>query len=103
MLFISKWWFILYLTNLNIINWHGIYLSVTEISPSTDQKQINLKIKIFPDDLENVLRLFEKGQYNSTELCSKEKSILAYFSKNLGYFVLVPLFPSILTIFLTFL
>lgn len=84
MLFISKWWFILYLTNLNIINWHGIYLSVTEISPSKDQKQINLKIKIFPDDLENVLRLFEKGQYNSTELCSKEKSILAYFSKNLG-------------------
>ena len=84
MLFTSQCWCLLLLLYYNITNWHGIYLSVTEISMSKDQKQISLKVKIFPDDLENVLRLFEEGHYQTEELCNKEKSILAYFSKNLG-------------------
>jgi hypothetical protein len=83
MLFMSQWCWMVLLMHVNIVNWHGIYLSVAEISQSKDQKQINLKLKIFPDDLDNVLRLFEKGLYQSADICSKEKSILTYFSKNL--------------------
>jgi hypothetical protein len=33
--------------------------------------------------LENVLRLYDKNQYQSGDLCDKEESILSYFSKNL--------------------
>jgi hypothetical protein len=84
MLLMSQWWWMVLFFNVNIINWHGIYLSVVEISPSKEQKQINLKLKIFPDDLDNVLRLFDKNLYISTDICQKEKSILAYFSKNLA-------------------
>jgi hypothetical protein len=64
---------------------HGIYMSVAEISISKGNSQINLKLKTFPDDLENVLRLFEKNKYRAADMCSKKKSILAYFSKNLGF------------------
>lgn len=62
---------------------HGIYLSVIEISRSEDSRQTKLKLKTFPDDLENVLRLSEKDLFQSSDLCNKSESILSYFSKNL--------------------
>ncbi|MFM7091523.1 MAG: DUF6702 family protein [Bacteroidota bacterium] len=62
---------------------HGIYLSVIEISQSEDTRQTKLKLKTFPDDLENVLRLFEKELYQPGDIRNKAERILAYFSKNL--------------------
>lgn len=67
--------------DLNIENDHGIYLSVSEVSLSKSQSLI--KIKIFSDDFENILRLYNNGKLSSTDICSKESLILSYFTKNM--------------------
>ena len=67
--------------DLNTENDHGIYLSVSEVSLSKSQSLI--KIKIFLDDFENILRLYNKGKLSSTDICAKESLILSYFTKNM--------------------
>ena len=67
--------------DLNTENDHGIYLSVSEVSLSKNKSLI--KIKIFSDDFENILRLYNKGKLSSTDICAKESLILSYFTKNM--------------------
>jgi len=67
--------------DLNTENDHGIYLSVSEVSLSKSQSLI--KIKIFLDDFENILRFYNKGKLSSTDICAKESLILSYFTKNM--------------------
>ena len=67
--------------DLNTENDHGIYLSVSEVSLSKNKSLI--KIKIFSDDFENILRLYNKGKLSSTNICAKESLILSYFTKNM--------------------
>jgi len=74
-------WVWLSFYDLNTENDHGIYLSVSEVSLSKSQSLI--KIKIFSDDFENILRLYNNGKLSSTDICAKESLILSYFTKNM--------------------
>jgi hypothetical protein len=74
-------WVWLFFSDLKTENDHGIYLSVSEVSLSKSQSLI--KIKIFSDDFENILRLYNKGKLSSTDICAKESLILSYFTKNM--------------------
>jgi hypothetical protein len=74
-------WVWLSFSDLKTENDHGIYLSVSEVSLSKSQSLI--KIKIFLDDFENILRLYNKGKLSSTDICAKESLILSYFTKNM--------------------
>ena len=69
--------------DLNTENDHGIYLSVSEVSLSKVKNQSLIKIKIFSDDFENILRLYNKGKLSLTDICAKESLILSYFTKNM--------------------
>ena len=62
---------------------HGIYLSVSEVSLSKDNSKSHINIKIFSDDFENILRLYNKGKLSSMDICARESLILAYFTKNM--------------------
>jgi hypothetical protein len=74
-------WVWLFFSDLKTENDHGIYLSVSEVSLSKSQSLI--KIKIFSDDFENILRLYNNGKLSSTDICAKESLILSYFTKNM--------------------
>lgn len=74
-------WVWLSFYDLNTENDHGIYLSVSEVRLSKSQSLI--KIKIFLDDFENILRLYNNGKLSSTDICAKESLILSYFTKNM--------------------
>jgi hypothetical protein len=74
-------WVWLFFSDLKTENEHGIYLSVSEVSLSKSQSLI--KIKIFSDDFENILRLYNNGKLSSTDICAKESLILSYFTKNM--------------------
>jgi hypothetical protein len=74
-------WVWLSFSDLKTENDHGFYLSVSEVSLSKSQSLI--KIKIFLDDFENILRLYNKGKLSSTDICAKESLILSYFTKNM--------------------
>jgi hypothetical protein len=76
--FLCVW---LFFSDLKTENEHGIYLSVSEVSLSKSQSLI--KIKIFSDDFENILRLYNNGKLSSTDICAKESLILSYFTKNM--------------------
>ena len=76
-------WVWLSFCDLNTENDHGIYLSVSEVSLSKVKNQSLIKIKIFSDDFENILRLYNKGKLSSTDICAKESLILSYFTKNM--------------------
>ena len=76
-------WVWLSFYDLNTENDHGIYLSVSEVSLSKGKNQSLIKIKIFLDDFENILRLYNKGKLSSTDICAKESLILSYFTKNM--------------------
>jgi len=82
-LMIAFLWVLLSFTDLNTENDHGIYLSVSEVSFSNSKSQSLIKIKIFSDDFENILRLYNKGKLSSTDICAKESLILSYFTKNM--------------------
>jgi hypothetical protein len=74
-------WVWLFFSDLKTENEHGIYLSLSEVSLSKSQSLI--KIKIFSDDFENILRLYNNGKLSSTDICAKESLILSYFTKNM--------------------
>jgi len=76
-------WFWLSFYDLNTENDHGIYLSVSEVSLSKDNSKSHINIKIFLDDFENILRLYNNGKLSSTDICAKESLILSYFTKNM--------------------
>ena len=76
-------WVCLSFSSLNTENDHGIYLSVSEVSISKDNSKSHINIKIFLDDFENILRLYNKGKLSSTDICAKESLILSYFTKNM--------------------
>lgn len=76
-------WFWLTFSDLNTDIEHGIYLSVSEVSLSKDNSQSHINIKIFSDDFENILRLYNKGKLSPTDICAKESLILSYFTKNM--------------------
>lgn len=76
-------WACLSFSDLNTENDHGIYLSVSEVSLSKDNGQSHINIKIFSDDFENILRLYNNGKLSFTDICAKESLILAYFTKNM--------------------
>lgn len=78
--FLSVW---LFFSNLKTENDHGIYLSVSEVSLSEGKSLSLIKIKIFSDDFENILRLYNKGKLSSTDICAKETLILSYFTKKM--------------------
>ena len=74
-------WFWLTFIDLRTDIDHGIYLSVSEVSLSKDNNQSHINIKIFSDDFENILRLYNKGKLSPTDICAKESLILSYFTK----------------------
>ena len=76
-------WFWLTFSDLRTDIDHGIYLSVSEVSISKDNSKSHINIKIFLDDFENILRLYNKGKLSSTDICAKESLILSYFTKNM--------------------
>lgn len=76
-------WICLSLSDLKTDIDHGIYLSVSEVSLSKDNSKSHINIKIFSDDFENILRLYNKGKLSPTDICSKESLILGYFTKNM--------------------
>lgn len=76
-------WVWLSFYNLKTETDHGIYLSVSEVSLSKDNGQSYVNIKIFSDDFENILRLFNKGKLSSTDICAKQGLVLSYFTKNM--------------------
>ena len=76
-------WVWLSFYDLNTENDHGIYLSVSEVILSKGSSQSLIKIKIFTDDFENILRLYNNGKLSSTDICAKESLILSYFTKNM--------------------
>lgn len=78
--FLSVW---LFFSGLKTEYDHGIYLSVSEVSLSKGKSQSFIKIKIFSDDFENILRLYNKGKLSSTDLCAKESLILSYFTEKM--------------------
>ena len=55
---------------------HGIYLSVSEVSLSKDNNQSHINIKIFSDDFENILRLYNKGKLSPTDIWKINSYIL---------------------------
>lgn len=76
-------WVWLSFSDLKTENDHGIYLSVSEVSLSKDNSQSYINIKIFSDDFENILRLYNKGKFSSMDICTRESLILSYFTKNM--------------------
>jgi hypothetical protein len=76
-------WVWLSFSDLKTDNDHGIYLSVSEVSLSKGKNQSLIKVKIFSDDFENILRLYNNGKLSSTDICAKESLILSYFTKNM--------------------
>lgn len=76
-------WACLSFSDLNTENEHAIYLSVSEVSLSKDNGQSHINIKIFSDDFENILRLYNKGKLPATDICAKQGLVLSYFTKNM--------------------
>jgi hypothetical protein len=65
---------------------HPLYVSVTEINHNAAEKSLEISIKVFPDDLEQILEKNNKAQLDI--LAEKDKSrfdqyIPSYFDKNL--------------------
>lgn len=64
---------------------HPFYVSVTEVEYSSKTREIGIACKIFPDDLEETLRLFSKTKYDlsGAEKQKNNEALAAYFSKHL--------------------
>ncbi|MFT3702882.1 MAG: hypothetical protein QM802_10950 [Agriterribacter sp.] len=67
-------------------DYHPYYISVTEITYNTAEKEIEIACKIFTDDFENVLRADYNNKtdlYHPVDKAVTEKQIAAYVNKHL--------------------
>ncbi len=62
---------------------HPFYVSVTEVEYKSSNKEIGISCKVFPDDLEEALRVFAKKKYDLSMVNNKEiNSILEAYCKS---------------------
>lgn len=64
---------------------HPFYVSVTEVEYKSASKEIGIVCKVFPDDMEETLRLFTQKKFDISKQDDKEinASLEAYFKKHL--------------------
>ena len=65
---------------------HPFYVSVTEVEYKSGSKEIGIVCKVFPDDMEETLRLFTQKKYDISKRDDKEinASLEAYFKKHIS-------------------
>ncbi|MFN5423715.1 MAG: DUF6702 family protein [bacterium] len=65
---------------------HPFYVSVTEVEYKSGSKEIGVVCKVFPDDMEETLRLFTQKKFDISRHDDKEikTSLDAYFKKHLS-------------------
>jgi hypothetical protein len=65
---------------------HPFYFSVTELEYSSSRKEVGISCKVFPDDMEETLRLFTQKKFDLSVENNQEISaaLTSYFKKHLG-------------------
>ena len=65
---------------------HPFYVSVTEVEYKSGSKEIGIVCKVFPDDLEETLRLYSQKKFDVSRNDDKELNINIelYFKKHLS-------------------
>jgi hypothetical protein len=65
---------------------HPFYFSVTELEYNSSRKEVGISCKVFPDDMEEALRLFTKKKFDLSIENNQEISaaLASYFKKHLG-------------------
>ena len=65
---------------------HPFYFSVTELEYSSSKKEVGISCKVFPDDMEETLRLFIQKKFDLSIENNQEinAALASYFKKHLG-------------------
>lgn len=65
---------------------HPFYVSVTEVEYKSGSKEIGIVCKVFPDDMEETLRLFTQKKFDISKHDDKEinASLETYFKKHIS-------------------
>lgn len=65
---------------------HPFYFSVTEVKYSSSRKEVGISCKVFPDDMEEALRLFTQKKFDLSIKNNEEinAALASYFKKHLG-------------------
>jgi hypothetical protein len=68
---------------------HPFYLAVMEVEYSSKTKEIGIACKVFPDDMEETLRLFtgKKHDLYNGDKSFNNQSLTSYFGKHFALFV----------------
>lgn len=74
---------------------HPFYVSVTELEYNSKTREIGIACRLFPDDLEETLRLFSKKKFDlsGSDKAKNEEVLNAYFSKHMQVEVNSKLMP----------